>query len=413
MVEMTPEHLEAQVEMELQKNEDNEATVAGAADTGILDFSARLIDKKVKEEPSADEGPALPVDVLSLSSLLSQGFEEGPARKALRKHQNNTQAALDWLINGQVEEEEKRKLVSDGVRMPTTVKRVQKLKAMRRAQAEKIKEKEKRESEAAAEDSDNGEDEREESKKKDAKRDDRAKDMLSGSPSRPPPADLMDYLDDQPSGQPATSSSGVNDLLGFDNEKPAVPTDFSKPIDMTALPAQLTFDVTKCEKQPLAAAVAAGIAQPRSGSGLQDLDFGGGTQAAAPQPAAGGALPADLLAAVQALAAQSQVSPEALLRAAQQQLAGGAGGVAAASPAAPAAGTSPAGASPAAASPASSGWDRITGLTGSAATALEGLNSLGTSAPASPPKQQSKEDAFGDLMNFTAQQKAGGYPGSS
>merc|ERR1712039_182584 len=100
----------------------------------------------VKEEPSeTDSGPALPVDPLSLSSLLSQGFEEGPARRALRKHQNNTQAALDWLINGQAEEEEKKKMVSDGVRMPTTVKRVQKLKAMRRAQQEKMKEKEKKE----------------------------------------------------------------------------------------------------------------------------------------------------------------------------------------------------------------------------------------------------------------------------
>merc|ERR1711972_425879 len=130
------EHLEAQVEMELQKSEESEVAAAtGGQDTGIVDFSARLIDKKVKEEPSEnDAGPALPVDPLSLSSLLSQGFEEGPARRALRKHQNNTQAALDWLINGQAEEEEKKKLVSDGVRMPTTVKRVQKLKAMRRAQ---------------------------------------------------------------------------------------------------------------------------------------------------------------------------------------------------------------------------------------------------------------------------------------
>merc|ERR1719296_398711 len=143
MVEMTPEHLEAQVDMELQKSEESEvtATLGGSADTTIIDFSARLIDKKVQEDPGDAAEPQLPVDILSLSSLISQGFEEGPARKALRKHQNNTQAALDWLINGQAEEEEKKKLVSDGVRMPTTVKRVQKLKAMRRAQQEKLKEK--------------------------------------------------------------------------------------------------------------------------------------------------------------------------------------------------------------------------------------------------------------------------------
>merc|ERR1712154_216570 len=108
MVEMTPEHLEAQVDMELQKSEESEvsANIGGIADTTIIDFSARLIDKKVKEDPGDAADVALPVDPFSLSSLLSQGFEEGPARKALRKRQNNTQAALDWLINGQAEEEE-------------------------------------------------------------------------------------------------------------------------------------------------------------------------------------------------------------------------------------------------------------------------------------------------------------------
>jgi len=147
MVEMTPEHLEAQVEMELKESEEDGAVASSGAEV-ITDFSTRLIDKKVKEEPSdADAGPALPVDPLSLSSLLSQGFEEGPARRALRLHQNNTQAALDWLIDGQQEEAQKQKQVSDGVRMPTTVKRVQKLKAARRAQQEKLREKQRREEE--------------------------------------------------------------------------------------------------------------------------------------------------------------------------------------------------------------------------------------------------------------------------
>merc|ERR1719351_424937 len=123
MVEMTPEHLEVQVEIELQEsNLDDEA---------IADFSARLIDKKVRDNSNADELPTVHVDPLSLSSLLSQGFEEGPARRALRLHQNDTQAALDWLIDGEHEEAQKQKQVSDGVRMPTTVKCVQKLKAMR------------------------------------------------------------------------------------------------------------------------------------------------------------------------------------------------------------------------------------------------------------------------------------------
>merc|ERR1719506_791450 len=141
MVEMTPEHLEAQVEVELQEAEDNEEEV-------VTDFSVRLIEKLAKDnknkpgeglDSSKDQGAALPVDPLSLSSLLSQGFEEGPARRALRMHQNDTQAALDWLINGGTEGNEavKAAAVEDGVRMPTTIKRIQKLKAMRRAQQEK------------------------------------------------------------------------------------------------------------------------------------------------------------------------------------------------------------------------------------------------------------------------------------
>ena len=51
-------------------------------------------------DSAAGDGPAVPVDPLSLSSLLSQGFDEGPARQALRKFKNDTQAALDFLIGG-------------------------------------------------------------------------------------------------------------------------------------------------------------------------------------------------------------------------------------------------------------------------------------------------------------------------
>lgn len=123
MVEMTPDHLEAQVEMELAENEEQGAEEQGS----IADFSVRLIEKKAKEEPGESDKPALPVDPLSLSSLLSQGFEEGPARRALRLHQNNTQAALDWLIDGGEEQAKKAKEAEDGVRMPTTVKRVKKI----------------------------------------------------------------------------------------------------------------------------------------------------------------------------------------------------------------------------------------------------------------------------------------------
>ena len=143
MVEMTPEHLEAQVEMALQEAEEN------PDEDVVTDFSARLIEKLAKDnknkpgeglDSAAGEGPAVPVDPLSLSSLLSQGFEEGPARQALRKFKNDTQAALDFLIGGGHAEEEQE----EAVRMPTTVRRVQRLKERRRAQQARRKEEEER-----------------------------------------------------------------------------------------------------------------------------------------------------------------------------------------------------------------------------------------------------------------------------
>merc|ERR1719433_332060 len=245
---MTPEHLEAQVEMELQESEEQPSAVAATgAEVPIADFSARLIDKKAKEEP-ADDGPAQPVDPLSLSSLLSQGFEEGPARRALRLHQNNTQAALDWLIDGQHEEVQKQKQVSDGVRMPTTVKRVQKLKAMRRAQQEKLREKQRREEEEEREaeeqkeqrrkgQKNKGEESGEDRSPKDYKdgkalkgwpstgprQEERTPDLMEEHKERTP--DLMEDMMDMSGSrieQVAKSSSNM-DLLSLDDETPAVP----------------------------------------------------------------------------------------------------------------------------------------------------------------------------------------------
>jgi len=342
MVEMTPEHLEAQVEMELKESEEDSAVASSGAEV-IADFSTRLIDKKVKEEPSdADAGPALPVDPLSLSSLLSQGFEEGPARRALRLHQNDTQAALDWLIDGQHEEAQKQKQVSDGVRMPTTVKRVQKLKAMRRAQQEKLKEKQRREEEEEGEEQrqrghkSKGAELHEESYKKNERspKDSKDSESLKGWPSTGSKQeeheectpDLMeehkertpDFMEDmmdmsEPKTEQVAKSSGNIDLLSLEDETPAVPTDFSKPIERTELPAQLSFDTRFCEKQPLAAAVAAGIVQPRGtaqvvqqlsadgGDGLLNLDVGAAPSLAdVPNNALGG-LPANLMTEAQAI----------------------------------------------------------------------------------------------------------------
>lgn len=283
MVEMTPEHLEAQVEMELQESEEAGSSLAAATgvELPVVDFSIRLIEKKAKEGGNDDSSPAVPVDPLSLSSLLSQGFQEGPARRALRLHHNDTQAALDWLINGQHEEVEKRKQVEEGVRMPTTVKRVQKLKAMRKAQLEKKERKDKQ---------------GESSKGATASSSTSGGAAASTSPAEETPlaapaATVEDLLDmtatpAAPSGQPSSSSAPAPmDLLNLDaGGGEALPTDFSKPVDLVSLPLQFSFDPARCEKPPIPAAVAAGVAQPRAGDGLAGLMDG--LLPSAPAPAA-------------------------------------------------------------------------------------------------------------------------------
>mmetsp|Transcript_61448 Transcript_61448/g.179628 ORF Transcript_61448/g.179628 Transcript_61448/m.179628 type:complete len:524 (+) Transcript_61448:54-1625(+) len=266
MVEMTPEHLEAQVEMELQEAEENDEDGSEV----VTDFSVRLIEKLAKDNKSkagegvdscAGEAPALPVDPLSLSSLLSQGFEEGPARQALRKHQNNTQAALDWLVGGG---EEQEKAPEDGVRMPTTVKRVLRLKAKRRAQLEQRRKQETEEEEEK-------ETEQPAASASDAPRgwQDAAERQPAPTPAPPAePADLLGF-DSAPPPQPPpqAGAAGPSNLLDLDEPPP--PTDFSKQIPTMPLPPQLSFDASKCEKQPLPASVAAGTAQMREVSGSQ------------------------------------------------------------------------------------------------------------------------------------------------
>lgn len=302
MVEMTPDHLEVQVEMELQANEDD-GDVAEGTGPAVADFSLRLIEKKAKEEPDEQAAPALPVDPLSLSSLLSQGFEEGPARRALRLHQNNTQAAMDWLIDGGTEDAasaKAAKALEDGVRMPTTVKRVQKLKAMRKAKQEKSKRRPSDDGERTPDagrspkkSAENGEDgERHRRRKDDSPSEKKSSPSeKKKSPVAKPQAPPMDLLEVGEAPAPV-----AQDLLGFDAETPAVPTDFSKPFEMAPLP-DLAFDGGSRSEPP---------------TGVQSF--------ASTPPAAAGFSP-DILAQVQALAQESQVSPQQLLLAAQQQAA--------------------------------------------------------------------------------------------
>jgi hypothetical protein len=289
MVEMTPRHLEAQVEMELRESEDLEDS-----NKEVADFSARLIEKRVKDDPK--EAPQLPVDPLSLSSLLSQGFEEGPARRALRLHQNDTQAALDWLVNGQSEAAEKQVELAEGVRMPTTIKRVQKLNAMRKAQAEKKRQAENKNASTRANSS---------GKRQSQENDDDSDEDEDG--------DENEVVDTRPQARPqaqretvqqTTQAAAPTDLLSLDEEPPK-PTDFSNGVVLMDLPQQVSFDtvMSQCEKVALPAAVAAGISQSRPASASGE---------SAPS------VPSHLASMVQTLASSSNVSPEQLIQAAQQ-----------------------------------------------------------------------------------------------
>ncbi|CAK9036223.1 unnamed protein product [Durusdinium trenchii] len=100
MTEMLPDSLQAQVQQELNLSETIEAQ-----DVREI-FVQRLLQRLVRENKDrpgapATSTPAIQVDPLSLSSLLSHGFDEGPARRALRKTNNDTQAAMEWLLAGE------------------------------------------------------------------------------------------------------------------------------------------------------------------------------------------------------------------------------------------------------------------------------------------------------------------------
>mmetsp|Transcript_60789 Transcript_60789/g.131867 ORF Transcript_60789/g.131867 Transcript_60789/m.131867 type:complete len:685 (-) Transcript_60789:123-2177(-) len=437
MVEMTPEHLEAQVEMELQESEElGEETVA--------DFATRLIDKKAREDSkNGDVCTSMPVDPLSLSSLLSQGFEEGPARRALRLHQNNTQDALDWLINGgQAEDGERKKQHADSVRMPTTVKRVQKLKAMRKAQAEKAQRRERDRGEAGtaegsaeAASSSNGatgargsrdkeggagstsrDDDDEDSPRERKPRKSESRSEEKREARRREPQDMLSGEDmDGSSSQkkPAKPSAGF-DLLSLDEEPPP-PTDFSKQMDVQPLPPQLSFDTSR----------PSGISSARAtgGGGLEglDLDDGSGQAAASSTGGLPAGLSPDLAATVQALAAQSNVTAEELIRAAQQlQGAARAGQASSASsssawgqmgnagyPSPPQSssmnspGVMPA-AAPAMHGSPGSGFAALDPLGGSGSGAQPAPKSPEMTRQNSPPSTAATADKFGDLVNLTS-----------
>ena len=117
MVEMTPKHLEAQLSLDKRARAE---FGDGEIESG-LDYSKRLLQSNKDLSPT----PQVHVDILSLSSLLAQGFEEGPARKALRECGNDTQTALELLLGASTPNLEE-------VRIPTTLKRIQRIKELKR-----------------------------------------------------------------------------------------------------------------------------------------------------------------------------------------------------------------------------------------------------------------------------------------
>ncbi|KAF4687979.1 hypothetical protein FOZ60_003273 [Perkinsus olseni] len=179
MVEMTPQFLERQIQLSMEEEDlqesdkssdensssENELRGIGGGRHGPLsNFSDRLLEKMQKDGLAPASEPAIAVDPLSLCSLMSQGkyiseapscFEEAAARKALRHCHNDTQAALDYLIGRQHEsmgragqrpssqgdiDEDDEGVPHTEVRMPTTTKRIEKLKETKRRVMEKREE---------------------------------------------------------------------------------------------------------------------------------------------------------------------------------------------------------------------------------------------------------------------------------
>jgi len=219
MVEMTPDHLEAQVELELREQEEEEAAGTTGIDKEgteeVHDYSLRLIEKMAKD--AVPEPPLVSVDPLSLASLVGQGFDDGAARKALRMHNNDTQLALDWLVDGP----EKRPTNSeaDGVRLPTTIKRIQKLRARRR----KI---------AAAK----------EKKRQQEKEDKEKQDLEDRKKTKKKKKKGTDSDSSESEREPSKSQASVMDLIGLDEQRSdllsldEIPTTFSPATNVTSLP---------------------------------------------------------------------------------------------------------------------------------------------------------------------------------
>ena len=159
LVEMTPRQIEAQIEIEKEEDiivyqiKDHSDISTGP----FADYSTRIVERIEKEKLAVAEtkgslgsglsgviaaggiSSTIAVDPLSLSAMLAQGFDEGDARKALRMHSNDTQAAVEYLLGG----EESPEAGETIVRLPATLARIQRLKEVKRRIQERRSEKEK------------------------------------------------------------------------------------------------------------------------------------------------------------------------------------------------------------------------------------------------------------------------------
>jgi hypothetical protein len=152
MVEMTPKQLESQLNLERKAKAElsdvstdmsRENTPSASVSSPILgNYSTRVA--QLQGSSAQPSPPQIAVDILSLSSLLAQGFEEGPARKALRACNNDTQSAMELLLNDfrapsleEFSEPVPEGIAQGAVRIPTTLKRIQRIKDIRRKLLEK------------------------------------------------------------------------------------------------------------------------------------------------------------------------------------------------------------------------------------------------------------------------------------
>jgi len=290
--------------------------------------------------------------------LLAQGFEEGKARRALRIHRNDTQAALDWLINGSLEESNKSQTVSEGVRMPTTVKRVQRFKAARKARQEKFRQEREGKGDGFADgrndrkrsDEKKFDEKKSDDKKPDEKKSDEGRSRIAGDggskpsqesvtaagtkdnkPVQPAP-DLMNFY---ASSAPGSGNMDNVDLLNFETREEVThrntsiaPLSSPPSLDMfgtkeLAPSAQIKSVLPGHQNIPPFDAFQSSL--PSGGSSSEIGELATLKESLAPamptplqtKPGFEG-VPPELMSMVEALAAQSNVTPQQLLLTAQQ-----------------------------------------------------------------------------------------------